>query len=150
MDRPDLLRIAAGLACTATWSSWAAATDSPIFRCLASGRVAYQDAPCPVGAREGVVNNRPPAGLADAPPPKAAATAPARPERPPNLAEPSREALASIRVGMTSRELESLDPRLRNGRSRTIEANGRHHEWRYVAEDCVLHLADGVVVAIYR
>jgi hypothetical protein len=51
---------------------------------------------------------------------------------------------------MSVRDFEALDPRIRTSRSRSVDANGHKHEWRYVSADCVVHLADDVVVGIFR
>jgi hypothetical protein len=124
------------------------AVDTPVYRCAARGRVTYQELPCPAGTRSVVVyiHGDTPGAPRDDLGRGAASSASIAPSKAPGL----RDALARIRVGMTAHDFEALDPRLRTGTTRRLEANGHRHEWRYVADDCVVHLADGVVVAVYR
>lgn len=148
---PRRLLLVLGLGVAVAQGSDAApvAADSAIYRCIAAGRVTYQDVPCPVGTRSLVVYMPETAdsGAGREPRPARAISAdPARSRPTPAL----RDALARIRVGMSTRDLEALDPRLRTSFTRTLDANGHKHEWRYVSDDCVVHLADGVVVAVFR
>jgi hypothetical protein len=144
---PTFSAACAGLLLALVCQDGACASEKTVYRCAARESVAYQDVPCVPGIREDVVYIDRSAALEPEPDNRTAAARGARPAR----ATPSlRDALARIRVGMTSQQMEALDPRLRNGRSRTLEANGRRHEWRYVADDCVVHLADGVVVSVFR
>jgi Domain of unknown function (DUF4124) len=125
----------------------AAPCEAAVFRCASGGRVSYQDWPCPPGSRELVVNTqtRPVAGSVRRDAAAASSTRTGEPG-----ARSWREVVSHVRVGMTREEVEALDVRMRNGRQRTLEANGRRHEWRYVSDDCVLHLVDDIVVAIFR
>lgn len=134
----------------------ASASEGTVFRCQARGRVVYQDAPCQAGTRETVVDI-PEAALRPSPVaggapemPGATVFAAAAPARARPREQTLREVLPKIRLGMTRQELEALDGRLRNGRRRTLEANGHRHEWRYFADNFVVQLADDVVVAVYR
>jgi hypothetical protein len=123
-------------------------TDPMVYRCASHGRVTYQDAPCAAKAGAVFVNfpgDRPAAAAASGP------SAPTPPEaRTTGSAHALSDAVARIRIGMSVRDFEALDRRIRTSRSRSVDANGHKHEWRYVSADCVVHLADDVVVAIYR
>jgi hypothetical protein len=122
--------------------------ETMVYRCAGHGRVSYQDAPCPTDSRSFVVNiagdpvATPLATPTPAPTPQDARAA--------SGSHALREAVARIRVGMSVRDFEALDPRIRTSRSRSVDANGHKHEWRYVSADCVVHLADDVVVGIFR
>ena len=62
------------------------------------------------------------------------------------------EALLNVRVGMTTRDLERLNPNLRNSAFGKVEytqtANGRSEWWRY-DRGTTLFIVNGIVTAIH-